>query len=111
MGKISHRDRARKAKLFRELVRRVWVKPQFGDGCTLSPDTAILRVKETGEYRAVSLVPCCEAHDMLYSQGGTKEDRLAADKEFHLCLRCRVGRLRSRIYYTAVRLFGGPHFG
>ena len=111
MGKQSHRDRKKKDRLFRELARRVWTKPQFGDGCTMSPDTAILRVKETGEYRAVSLVPCCEPHDVAYAKGGTAEDRRAADKEFHLCLRCRVGWLRSRMYYTAGRIFGGSHFG
>ena len=111
MGKMSPRDRQKQARYFRELVRRVWVKPQFGDGCTMSPDTAIVRVKETGEFRAVSLVPCCEPHDVAYAKGGTAEDRRAADKEFHLCLRCRVGWLRSRMYYTAVRVFGGRHFG
>lgn len=77
----------------------------------MSPDTAFVRSSETGKLVAVSLVPCCETHDLAYADGGTREDRLAADKEFHLCLRCRVGWLRSRMYYTAVRIFGGPHFG
>ena len=91
------------------MARRVWVRPEFGDGCSFSPDTAIVTVPgpRPREVRAVSLVPCCQDHDLATAIGGDSAARLEADRAFRACLRCRVGWFRSAVYYRAVRLFGG----
>ena len=57
----------------------------------------------------VAAWPCCEDHDTRYERGGSREDRLEADLAFYQCLLVSRMPIRSaRIYYFAVRLFGGP---
>lgn len=85
---------------YAEVVAPYVVKPEFGDGCTFSPDGFVLKSKY------VSVVPCCVAHDRAYDSGGTEEERKNADKEFHKCLKCKIGWFRAWIYYRAVRRFG-----
>ena len=97
---ISPKERAARAKRLKAMAAAVWTKPQFGDGCSYSPDVIILR---SG---AVSVVECCETHDKAYSKGGGHRDRHAADRQLHECLRCRIGRWRASVYYAGVRLFG-----
>ena len=67
------------------------------DGCTFFPDTI----------RGISLLPPCVEHDYAYYLGGSKEDRLKADKQ----LRKRVKELGmpkvAATMYYAVRFFGG----
>ena len=53
---------------------------------------------------------CCDAHDEAYQRGGSRRDRLAADRELRYCL-WRAGRpLAAQIYYLGVRLFGWLFF-
>mgnify|MGYP000542505184 FL=1 len=49
------------------------IKPFTSDGCSAFPD---------GTFKQKTLwLSCCTAHDYIYWQGGTYEERLDADKE------------------------------
>jgi len=70
----------------------------------------------------VNVNPCCNIHDYMYYIGETEDDRVVADRVFlNNMVRIVVGKTRSRwllklrlrtvrIYYSAVREFGGPAF-
>lgn len=62
------------------------------DGCTLSTDAFG--------------VHCCEVHDLAYWLGGTRQEKLAADRRLRECTRER-SRFYWAIQYLGVRLFGG----
>lgn len=63
----------------------------------------------------------CAAHDKAYEAGGSEQDRMDADMDFHLGMIERMKRLPLHsqrigftwacIYYLAVRLFGWITFG
>jgi hypothetical protein len=62
----------------------------------------------------------CNWHDWMYYLGGTKADRLVADRGLHDRIQRRADgvplwkrwyyRLQAWIYYRAVRLCGGSYF-
>jgi len=56
----------------------------------------------------------CDRHDFAYWRGGTKDDRLKADRRFLREMRDAAMEPLSLIlalaYYQAVRLFGSKHF-
>jgi hypothetical protein len=70
----------------------------------------------------VSVKPCCNIHDYMYYVGETEEDRETADRVFlNNMVRAIVANSKSRwllklrmrtvkVYYNAVREFGGPAF-
>lgn len=73
------------------------------DGCTGFPD---------GYWRE-----CCEKHDALYANGGTRYERKVADGIFRLCIFWKVfdksdsflwAVIQSRLMYLGVRVFGSP---
>ena len=54
---------------------------------------------------------CCWGHDNCYWSGGTEQDRLTCDAEFHACmLRHGVPKWLARVYYDAVDRWGGGSF-
>lgn len=48
------------------------------DGCSMFPDRALIG--------KVDWCTCCLAHDLAYWQGGTADERLAADRELARCV-------------------------
>ena len=62
------------------------------DGCTLAPD--------------FNFAACCDAHDVVYWQGGNAEDRLEADRTFRQCIADGGRTGLAAVYYRGVR-FGG----
>jgi hypothetical protein len=68
--------------------------PFVNDGCSAAPDL---------DFRS-----CCEAHDRVYYQGGTREQRRQADRELRQCIRTKGHRILDDIYYLGVRIGGVP---
>mgnify|MGYP001606150117 CR=1 FL=1 len=75
-------------------------KPFASDGCTLAPDWLPL---------AGNISECCRQHDRFYYDGGTTEDRAAADRKLRECLQTKGSPILSWAYWMAVRL-AGHHF-
>jgi hypothetical protein len=75
--------------------------PFVSDGCTNSPD---------GDFGdSIRWLGCCYVHDQRYYAGGTENDRLDADIELGHCIQRLSGsESLASIYFTAVRLAGGP---
>lgn len=77
------------------------IKPFTSDGCSLFPEGTL-------EHKDLWL-SCCTAHDFAYWQGGTFEDRLAADKALEACV-AQVGEPRiAQIMLAGVRVGGTPY--
>ena len=54
---------------------------------------------------------CCFQHDIAYWQGGTKEEREAADLAFKKCVEKKTGNSGlAELMYQAVRKGGEPYF-
>ena len=73
------------------------------DGCSLFID---------GTFKNPELWKgCCVEHDVAYWQGGTAEEREAADLKFRECILEKTGdKALARVMYEAVRAGGSPHF-
>jgi hypothetical protein len=73
------------------------------DGCSLFPD---------GTLKNPTLwCDCCFNHDMAYWQGGSKQDREAADKALRACVIERTGdHALAQTMYEGVRVGGSPAF-
>lgn len=78
------------------------LKPFTSDGCSLFPD---------GTYEQNSLwMECCIRHDIAYWQGGTRDQRLAADEALEACV-SQVGEPEvARLMLAGVRIGGSPYF-
>lgn len=73
------------------------------DGCSLFPDGTI--------QDRVLWCDCCLAHDIAYWQGGTKEERLAADRMLRECVYDRThNKALAEMMYDGVRAGGHPAF-
>ncbi|MEO0365857.1 MAG: hypothetical protein AAF265_10225 [Pseudomonadota bacterium] len=73
------------------------------DGCSLFPDRAEALDKEWCH--------CCLEHDVAYWQGGTREQRQAADQKLRDCVAEATGSdALARVMYEGVRTGGGPQF-
>ncbi|MEL7312372.1 MAG: hypothetical protein AAFN07_12720 [Pseudomonadota bacterium] len=73
------------------------------DGCSLFPDRAEALDKEWCH--------CCLEHDVVYWQGGTREQREAADQQLRNCVAEATGSdALARVMYEGVRTGGGPEF-
>ena len=66
--------------------------PFQSDGCSCFPDL------DYGD--------CCVAHDRIYWQGGTPEERRAADLALKACIADRGRPLLSHLVYWGVRIGG-----
>ena len=54
---------------------------------------------------------CCLKHDVAYWQGGTEEEREAADIAFRECVKKKTGNAElAEVMYQAVRKGGDPYF-
>ena len=54
---------------------------------------------------------CCLKHDIAYWQGGTKEEREAADIAFRECVQKKTGNAElAELMYQAVRTGGEPYY-
>jgi len=54
---------------------------------------------------------CCTEHDLAYEQGGPLEWRAWADALLRDCMQARGYPVRAWLYWCAVRLCGGSHWG
>ena len=70
------------------------IYPYKSDGCSLAPDFDI------GD--------CCRAHDESYWQGGSCEQRRAADDVLRQCIVAKGHPALAHIYHRAVRIGGLP---
>lgn len=70
------------------------VYPYRSDDCSFAPDL------DVGE--------CCRAHDKVYWQGGTCEQRRAADAALRSCIVDKGRPALARVYHAAVRIAGSP---
>lgn len=77
------------------------IKPFTSDGCSAFPD---------GTFQQKELwLTCCTAHDYIYWQGGTYQERLNADKELHQCV-TNVGEPQiAKLMMAGVRVGGSPY--
>lgn len=73
------------------------------DGCSLFVD---------GTFEDPELwKECCLKHDIAYWQGGTKEEREAADIAFRECVQKKTGNAElAELMYQAVRTGGEPYY-
>ena len=73
------------------------------DGCSLFVD---------GTFEDPELwKECCLKHDIAYWQGGTKEQREAADIAFRECVQKKTGNAElAELMYQAVRTGGEPYY-
>ena len=80
---------------------------EMSDGCSVPP--ALRRMgwllpSETAEQRSA-----CVLHDRDYYYGGTQQMRRDADEMFRIRLvNAGMSKWRARMYWIAVRVFGGP---
>jgi hypothetical protein len=94
--------------LFLALAATSWpvssetLKPFTTDGCSMFPD---------GTYEQQSLwLECCIRHDFAYWKGGTRDQRLAADKTLQACV-SQVGEPKiAKLMLAGVRIGGSPYF-
>jgi hypothetical protein len=76
------------------------IKPFTSDGCSAFPN---------GTFKQQELwLSCCTAHDYAYWQGGTYDERLAADNKLKQCV-AKVGEKQiADIMLAGVRVGGSP---
>lgn len=79
------------------------LKDFTSDGCSLFPDRDLITEQDWCE--------CCFEHDILYWQGGTKEERLLADTKLKDCVLERThNEILAGTIYHGVRVGGSPYF-
>ena len=71
-------------------------KPFKSDGCSLWPN---------GNWKE-----CCIEHDKKYWQGGTRVERLKADKQLKKCVTIKRYPIIGNFMYIGVRIGGWPWF-
>ncbi|NBB78451.1 MAG: hypothetical protein GVY36_03270 [Verrucomicrobia bacterium] len=73
------------------------------DACSLFPDRSLIDSKDW--------CACCVEHDIAYWQGGTAEQRLAADEELRACvLEKTADPVLADAMFNGVRFGGSPYF-
>lgn len=78
------------------------LKPFATDGCSLFPDRSLVTNEDWCD--------CCVAHDFAYWRGGTRQERLAADRALKACIIKTTGNLPlAQLVYTGVRGGGAPN--
>jgi len=76
--------------------------PFRSDGCSRFPDGT---PSQPTLWR-----DCCVTHDLAYWQGGTREQRLIADRELRACVSERAGAALGGLMFSGVRLGGSPRW-
>lgn len=77
--------------------------PFTTDGCSMFPDRSL--------WSDSDWCNCCVTHDLAYWQGGTAEQRLAADEALRACvLRVSGNPLLADLMFNGVRAGGDPQF-
>jgi len=77
------------------------IKPFASDGCSAFPN---------GTLRHQQLwLACCTAHDYAYWQGGTYDERLAADNALKQCVAAVGEKQIADIMLAGVRVGGTPY--
>lgn len=77
------------------------IKPFTTDGCSAFPN---------GTFEQQELwLSCCTAHDLAYWQGGTYEQRMAADQALHSCVEKLGEPAVAALMLTGVRVGGTPY--
>lgn len=78
------------------------LKPFATDGCSVFPDRSLVTNEDWCD--------CCVAHDFAYWRGGTREERLKADRALKACIIKTTGNLPlAQLVYTGVRSGGAPN--
>jgi hypothetical protein len=78
------------------------LKPFTTDGCSMFPE---------GTPKQQSLwAECCLRHDLAYWQGGTHEQRLAADRSLQECVADLGEPEIAKLMLAGVRFGGSPYF-
>ena len=73
------------------------------DGCSLFPDSSLITKDDW--------CSCCFRHDIAYWQGGTYEERQAADLRLKNCVADKTkNETLATLMYEGVRLGGSPYF-
>lgn len=95
--------------LFAALYHLIPFKPDgelsdfTSDGCSLFPDSSLINADDWCQ--------CCLQHDIAYWQGGTEDERLAADEALRDCVLERTGDAQlAEAMYLGVRMGGSPYF-
>jgi len=87
--------------LFSNIVNADTLKPFTSDGCSSFPDGTLVQKNLWFD--------CCKQHDFAYWQGGTKAQRLTADKVLKRCV-AKVGEPQIALLMLAgVRVGGTPY--
>ena len=82
---------------------RATVAPFISDGCSLFPDGTPAHPELWCD--------CCLRHDVAYWQGGSDDDRLAADRALRACVEARTDDpALARLVYVGVRAGGSSVF-
>lgn len=77
--------------------------PFTSDGCSLFPDSSVITKDDW--------CSCCFVHDIAYWQGGTYDEREAADASLRKCVLDKTGNgTLAKLMYEGVRLGGSPYF-
>lgn len=76
--------------------------PFHSDGCTAFPDSD----RDT----RVSWADCCLEHDIAYWVGGSRHDRLHADRRLRACLEKYPTPLPAAVVERTVRITGWPYW-
>ncbi|MGC6423772.1 MAG: hypothetical protein ACON4O_02150 [Lentimonas sp.] len=83
--------------------REPLLKDFSSDGCSLFPDRSLIDSKDW--------CACCVEHDIAYWQGGTEEQRLAADEKLRACVLAKTGdEVLANAMFNGVRMGGSPWF-
>lgn len=75
--------------------------PFTSDGCSAFPDGTLTE--------QTLWLECCTAHDIAYWQGGTYQERLAADRELLQCVRQAGEPGVAMMMLIGVRIGGTPY--
>lgn len=76
--------------------------PFRSDGCSRFPDG-------TPTHPQLWL-DCCVAHDLAYWQGGTRQQRLEADRQLRVCVSRRADAALGYLMFSGVRIGGSPRW-
>jgi hypothetical protein len=78
----------------------LFLKPFTTDYCSEWPDGKLTDPKQWAD--------CCFTHDMHYWIGGTKDERIASDKELKRCVKNASDSFNGFLMYLGVRMGGKP---
>lgn len=77
------------------------IRPFESDGCSSFPNGTL--------WQNELWLACCTAHDYAYWQGGTFQERLAADRELEACVSAVGEPEIARLMLAGVRVGGTPY--